>query len=88
MLEKKDINLDEKIIAFIKLNIAHVSVSLLCEKFKLSVNELYNVLGNKKPGEIIRKERLKIVKKMRHQKVSEEIISRATGFSISYLKKI
>ena len=88
LLEKKDINLDEKIIAFIKLNIAHVSVSLLCEKFKLSVNELYNVLGNKKPGEIIRKERLKIVKKMRNQKVSEEIISRATGFSISYLKKI
>lgn len=88
LLVKKDGDLNKKITAFIKLNIAHVSVSLLCEEFKLSVNELYNVLGNKKPGEIIRKERLKILKNMRRQKVSEEIISRATGFSISYLKKI
>lgn len=87
-LSEKNIELSEKIIAFIKLNIAHVSVSLLCEEFKLTVNLLYNILGNKKPGEIIRKERLKIVKKMRRQKVSEEIISKATGFSISYLKKI
>ena len=61
---------------------------MLCEEFNLTVNLLYNILGNKKPGEIIRKERLKIVKKMRRQKVSEEIISKATGFSISYLKKI
>ena len=88
LLVKKDGDLNKKITAFIKLNIAHVSVSLLCEEFKLSVNELYNVLGNKKPGEIIRKERLKILKNMRRQKVPEELISRATGFSISYLKKI
>jgi len=87
-LNEKNIELNEKIIAFIKLNIAHVSVSLLCEEFKLTVNSLYNILGNKKPGEIIRKERLKVVRKMRRQKVSEEIISKATGFSISYLKKI
>ena len=61
---------------------------MLCEEFKLTVNLLYNILGNKKPGKIIRNERLKIVKKMRRQKVSEEIISKATGFSRSYLKKI
>ena len=61
---------------------------MLCEEFKLTVNLLYNILGDKKPGKIIRKERLKIVKKMRRQKVSDEIISKATGFSRSYLKKI
>ena len=88
LFAKKSSYLNDEIIAFIKHNIAHVSVSLLCEEFKLSVNLLYKVLGNKKPGEIIRKERLKIVKKMRRQKVSEEIISEASGFSISYLKKI
>jgi len=88
LINKQSIEINEKIIAFIKLNIAHVSVSLICEEFKLTVNLLYNILGNKKPGEIIRKERLKVVKKMRRQKVSEEIISKATGFSISYLKKI
>ena len=88
LINKKTIDLNEKIIAFIKLNIAHVSVSMLCEEFKLTVNLLYNILGNKKPGKIIRNERLKIVKKMRRQKVSEEIISKATGFSRSYLKKI
>ena len=88
LINKKTIDLNEKIIAFIKLNIAHVSVSMLCEEFKLTVNLLYNILGNEKPGKIIRKERLKIVNKMRRQKVSEEIISKATGFSRSYLKKI
>jgi len=88
LLLKRDEDLNTKIVTFIKLNITDVSVSLLCEEFNLSVNELYNVLGNKKPGEIIRKERLKIVKKMRRQKASEEIISKASGFSISYLKKI
>ena len=88
LLLKKDEDLNKKIVTFIKLNITDVSVTLLCEEFNLSVNELYNVLGNKKPGEIIRKERLKVVRKMRRQKVSEEIISKATGFSISYLKKI
>jgi len=88
LLLKKDEDLNKKIVTFIKLNITDVSVTLLCEEFNLSVNELYNVLGNKKPGEIIRKERLKIVKKMRRQKASEEIISKASGFSISYLKKI
>jgi hypothetical protein len=41
-----------------------------------------------KPGEIIRKERLKIVKRMRKERASEEEIAKATGFSISYLKKI
>lgn len=78
----------DKIEAFIKLNIQNVSVELICETFNLPVNALYKTLGNVKPGEIIRNERLKIVKKMRREKASEEEIAKATGFSISYLKKI
>lgn len=78
----------DKIEAFIKLNIQNVSVELICETFNLPVNALYKTLGNVKPGEIIRNERLKIVKKMRREKASEEEIAKATGFSVSYLKKI
>ena len=78
----------DKIEAFIKLNIQNVSVELICETFDLPVNALYKALGNVKPGEIIRKERLKIVKRMRREKASEEEIAKATGFSVSYLKKI
>jgi hypothetical protein len=78
----------DKIEAFIKINIQNVSIELLCETFDLPVNALYKALGNVKPGEIIRKERLKIVKRMRRERASEEEIAKATGFSISYLKKI
>ena len=78
----------DKIEAFIRLNIQNVSVELICETFDLPVNALYKTLGNIKPGEIIRKERLKIVKRMRRGRASEEEIAKATGFSVSYLKKI
>jgi hypothetical protein len=78
----------DKIESFIRLHIQNVSVELICETFDLPVNALYKALGNVKPGEIIRKERLKIVKRMRKERASEEEIAKATGFSISYLKKI
>ena len=78
----------DKIEAFIRLNIQIVSVELICETFDLPVNALYKTLGNVKPGEIIRKERLIIVKRMRREKASEEEIAKATGFSVSYLKKV
>ena len=78
----------DKIEAFIRLNIHNVSVELICETFDLPVNALYKTLGNVKPGEIIRKERLIIVKRMRREKASEEEIAKATGFSVSYLKKV
>ena len=78
----------DKIEAFIRLNIHNVSVELICETFDLPVNALYKTLGNVKPGEIIRKERLTIIKRMRREKASEEEIAKATGFSVSYLKKV
>ena len=78
----------DKIEAFIRLNIHNVSVELICETCDLPVNALYKTLGNVKPGEIIRKERLILVKRMRREKASEEEIAKATGFSVSYLKKV
>ena len=82
------LNTKAKIEEFIRLNISKVNVQLLSETFNLPINSLYTILGNKKPGEIIRKERLRIVRVMRRKKATEEEISKATGFSISYLKKI
>ena len=82
------LNTKAKIEEFIRLNISQVNVQLLSETFNLPINSLYAILGNNKPGEIIRKERIRIVRIMRRKNAKEEEISKATGFSVSYLKKI
>jgi hypothetical protein len=81
-------NFQEKVRLHIKENINDITVSELCKTFEVSTNSLYSLMGNKKPGDIIRSEKLKIVRKMRRENASEEEIAKATGFSISYLKKI
>lgn len=81
-------NFQEKVRLHIKENINDITVSELCKIFEVSTNSLYSLMGNKKPGDIIRSEKLKIVRKMRRENASEEEIAKATGFSISYLKKI
>ena len=40
------------------------------------------------PGEVIRRKRITLTKKLRKQGVSELEISKQTGFSLSYLKKV
>jgi len=40
------------------------------------------------PGEVIRRKRISLTRKLRKQGVSELEISNQTGFSVSYLKKI
>jgi len=65
-----------------------VNINSICDEFKISTNKLYSILNKNKPGDIIREERLKVVRKMRKQDISENRIAKITGFSISYLKKI
>ena len=88
--EIKHYTLSEKnILKFIKKNLNTVSIESICLEFNVNQNEIYKILRNeKKPGELIRGERIKVVREMRKKKKSEEEISSATGFSISYLKKI
>lgn len=74
--------------AFIDENIATVNVSILCEKFNLNPKDLYEIMLKVKPGTLIRKKRITLVKIMRKERKSEEEISKKTGFSMSYLKKI
>ena len=73
---------------YIVSNISSVSINSICDHFELPVNKLYNLLGEKKPGDLIREERLKIVRQMKIENKSLKEITQATGFSTSYLKKL
>ena len=73
---------------YIVSNISSVSINSICDHFELPVNKLYNLLGEKKPGDLIREERLKIVRQMKIENKSKKEIAQATGFSTSYLKKL
>lgn len=86
-LEYKGVN-KAQIINYIKININSVSIKSICDHFELPLNKLYNLLGEEKPGNIIREERLKIIMQMKIQNNSVEDISKSTGFSISYIKKL
>jgi hypothetical protein len=82
------INFQEQVTDYIRTDLANIDVAAICKHFKITTVKLYEKLGDIKPGEIIRKERIKMVRKMRKENLSEKEISRVTGFSVSYLKKI
>ena len=86
--EKNFLITRENIEKYIILNIKNVSIKSICEHFKLSTSQLYEILENEKPGEIIRKQRFNLVRKFRKQRKDDLFISENTGFSLSYLKKI
>lgn len=73
---------------FIREHLNTVSIETLSTHFNLTVNEIYKVMGNNKPGEYIRKLRIEKVKALRAEQKTLEEISAITGFSVSYLKKI
>jgi hypothetical protein len=77
-----------EVIQFIEENIASVTIQNICEQFKINTLQLNDILKSDKPGQLIRKKRMEIVTKMRKQKKDIEIIATASGFSVSYLKKI
>jgi AraC-like DNA-binding protein len=74
--------------SYIIKNISTVKISQITEEFNIDTNTLYKIFEGTNPGEFIRNERLKLVRKLRKEKVSEEEIAKKTGFSLSYLKKI
>ena len=77
-----------EIIDYIESNLKDVTIVNICHEFKINPLQLNDILGNDKPGELIRTKRLEIIKKMRKERRREEDIALVTGFSISYLKKI
>ena len=73
---------------FIEENLNTINIEKLKTEFKLSNYALYNTMDRTNPGEVIRRKRITLTKKLRKQGVSELEISKQTGFSLSYLKKI
>ena len=73
---------------FIEENLSDINIEKLKSAFKLSNYALYNAMDRINPGEVIRRKRISLTKKLRKQGVSELEISKQTGFSLSYLKKI
>lgn len=88
-LEKKfKLNLKEKFFKNVNDNISIVTVNSICEDLDLSYKELCEILKPYKPGDYISNQRKDLVKKLRKINCSEVMISKKTGFSLSYLKKI
>jgi hypothetical protein len=78
----------ENILTFINNNIATVSNKSICDHFNINPVKLYELMEDKKPGEIIREHRVALVRRYRKEKKDEAFIAENTGFSISYLKKV
>ena len=81
-------DIKQEIEIYIEENLSNVNIEKLKSEFNLSNNQLYSHMGSVNPGEVIRAKRVSLVKKLRKRNTSEEEIAKATGFSISYLKKI
>lgn len=78
----------EKIEQYVSDNISTVSIKMLIEHFDTNGPALYEILKPGRPGSIIQQHRLNKMKKMRQDGSSLDEISEATGFSVSYLKKL
>jgi hypothetical protein len=78
----------ENVIRYIHQNISKVTIQSICDNFNISPIQLYEILEEDKPGEVIRKHRISLVRKFRKEKKDENFIAEHTGFSVSYLKKI
>lgn len=78
----------EKIVNYIDLNLSKVTVTSVMEHFNVKFNDINKELKTIRIGQLIRERRISTIKNMRKKMINEESISIATGFSISYLKKI
>ena len=78
----------ENVVRYIHQNINKVTIQSICDNFNISPIQLYEILEDDKPGEVIRKHRISLVRKFRKEKKDENFIAEHTGFSVSYLKKI
>ena len=73
---------------YIKSNLTTVTIESIRAQFGLSNKSLYALTTPEKPGRLITKYRMKMVKDLVAKGQDIEAISRATGFSVSYLKKL
>lgn len=55
---------EKEIKRYIDDNLASVSVKSICHKYKISLNKLYAVMGNQKPGDYIKEQRIILTKEL------------------------
>jgi len=58
-----NVTFQEQVTDYFKRDLVNVDIASICPHFQISTVKLYERLGDIKPGHIIRKERLKMVKK-------------------------
>ena len=78
----------ESLKEYIQNNLASASITSITDHFQTNLHIINKMLDKMQLGELIRSLRLEKIKTMRNEKRKEEEISIATGFSLSYLKKI
>jgi AraC-like DNA-binding protein len=69
-------------------HLANASIKSLVDEFDISTSQLYDILKPDRPGSIIQQIRLQMVQQMRAEEKNAEEIAEATGFSVSYVKKL
>ena len=74
--------------AFIDDNLNRVTIGTITNHFNINLKELYALTFPDKPGKLITKKRMDLVKTLLKQDKDLVHISELTGFSVSYLKKI
>ena len=83
-------NNQEMVIAikkYIDANLNKVDVVAICEKFNIDNNLLYHLDSDFKPGDYIKQKRKEKAVELIAKGFSIEKISKATGYSVSYLKR-
>lgn len=78
----------EQIEKFIVENLAISSIKSITDHFRLSTQQLYELVKPEKPGSIIQKHRMEMVRKMRQEQKSVKEMAAATGLSVSYVRQL
>ncbi len=85
--EEKQLGRDS-LLDFIEENLASVTIKSMTSHFDVSSKIVYEILQPDKPGKLISYLRKKRAKDLKQRGVSIDEISKQTGFSVSYLKKV
>lgn len=73
---------------YIKEHLSTVSIKNINEHFDINIRKLYTITYPEKPGTIISNMRIQLLQELRNKEAPVREIAKATGLSISYVRKI
>jgi hypothetical protein len=85
--KKKEVTLGD-IESFIISDLPNMSINLISEHFGINNKQLYKILEPEKPGAVINRIRMLTLRKGWQRGAGIYEISKETGFSVSYIKKL